>query len=847
MFSSNKNKITTINKNKFIQCKETFNPDYLNHIVENFEDFKNQLRWRERYDEIDPFKIIKKYLHRSRNGLVRVNYKQNNGRGRFCAMGSMSLQVIPREIRQTICRDYYIDVDMCNAHPIILQWLCKKNGFECKQLTKYINNRDKLLNEILLDGVYNRDTSKQVYLALTNGGVKDFYKTDEIQKIRNNPSLMSKNNLNKYKIELERLHQLFAQLNPIDFKKAKDKRIDANKDYNHEAGFMNTLLCDMENTILQEMYNYFGTPEDCVLCFDGIMLRNDKKYDILGCEKHIIKKYDMALFKLSQKEMGEAMILPPKDKIPKYIDMKLDYYTDFRNLVKEDEIYEEWLEEWANNSLKLIEGDGKSYFITRNKRVVIFSDKTQEIRDEWKPVKIENIEKNLSVKIKTKNIYYDYNFHQKYKGLKKKEKEELKISKEDINKLVNMYSYTTLGMGNPRLGEGYLSYLMEERAIGSYNSTDFYPLLQRQEKLPLVDTFNLFTKFPFENQEIKEEMLFEDSLFYKHLQNDFFNKNAGELKHFLDHIADIIQDPARIKGTSHLFYSPQGCGKGLLGKFMSKMLGVSNVISIINTDTYFDKNFNSDIGNKLLKIFEEVSEKGSAFKNHNRLKGEQTSDTERIEPKGIDPYYNRHCARFWYFTNNENSLYIENDDRRTTLHSINSDHQNNYEYFKPIWAEISNAEFLKNAFEYFATRTYEEKTVMNAFTTQYKKDQKDANLPNGIKFILDYVKKELPEIKNKDIKITSEILKTKYKSYCEDLGIKYHITTLNTQIKKIGIYEPKQCIFKNDDDTKKKKFCYIINTHKLQETLRLFLQDDKYQLYKEDDIEEYDEDDVIDK
>jgi hypothetical protein len=56
---------------------------------------------------------------------------------------------------------------------------------------------------------------------------------------------------------------------------------------------------------------------------------------------------------------------------------------------------------------------------------------------------------------------------------------------------------------------------------------------------------------------------------------------------------------------------------------------------------------------------------------------------------------------------------------------------------------IKLAEFLNNAFEYFATRKYDEKNVMNAYTTQYKKEQKDANLPNGIKFILDYVNKEL--------------------------------------------------------------------------------------------------------
>ena len=108
------------------------------------------------------------------------------------------------------------------------------------------------------------------------------------------------------------------------------------------------------------------------------------------------------------------------------------------------------------------------------------------------------------------------------------------------------------------------------------------------------------------------------------------------------------------------------------------------------------------------------------------------SETERIEPKGIDPYYNRHCARFWYFTNNENSLYIENDDRRHTLHKISTKHRQNFEYFKPIWEEIKDVEFLKNAFEYFATREYDEKNVMKSYTTQYKKEQKDANLPNGM-------------------------------------------------------------------------------------------------------------------
>ena len=130
---------------------------------------------------------------------------------------------------------------------------------------------------------------------------------------------------------------------------------------------------------------------------------------------------------------------------------------------------------------------------------------------------------------------------------------------------------------------------------------------------------------------------------------------------------------------------------------------------------------------------------------------------------------------------------------------------------------------------------------MNSYTTQYKKEQKDVNLPNGIKFILDFVNKEFDKIEDKDIKITSEILKDKYKLYCADIGIKYHINTLNTQIRKIGIPEPKQVNFKGENGISKKKFCYKINSWKLQEEMRRFLQDDNYLLNKNDDnIEECD-------
>ena len=836
-----------MSQTKYITSQELFNADVLQYIINNYDKFKDE-KWdgeERRATVIDPLILSRKFLKRSRNGKIPVSYRQNGGKGRYCAVGSVSLQNMPKSIRHSIAKYFYVDIDMVNAHPIILLHMCKYKGFSCSSLEYYINNREECLKEITFNGVYDREQAKNVYLSLTNGGCSSFYKVDKKTE-----------HLIKYKEELEKIHKLFSSTNNDEFQKVKEKRIQKNKTFNHEAGYMNTLLCDMENSILMDMFEYFGSPDNSVFCFDGLMLPcckdNDPKnygtitYNIEGCNAYIREKYQMPLFEVCIKDMDKGYNYFLLNDVPKYITPELDYYVHFKKLVNDEGVYQEWVDEWIENSLKFIENEGKVFYITRNKRITTFSDKTQEIRDNWTPIRPEDIYNAIGkVTCKIINEKYDYNFSNKFMRMEKKEQKkyilEHNLSNSDIEDLTKKYKYDTL-YSKCSKDRGYLNYLIDNRKIETYTNTDFFPLLKRMDNPQLDGVFNIFTQFPYEDIDIEPSLNFENSLLYKHLQNDFFNNDEGELNHFLDHIADIIQDPAQIKGVSHLFYSRQGCGKGMLLKFITKLLGTGNVIPIVNTDQYFDKNFNSDTSNKLLKVFEEVSEKGSAFKNHNRLKGEQTAESERIEPKGIDPYYNRHCSRFWYFTNNKNSLYIESDDRRNTLHEISDEHQDNYEYFKPIWNEIKDPVFLKSAFEYFCERKYEEKNVMNAYTTNYKKEQKDANLPNGIKFLLNFVKRKFEKIEDKKIKITTNAVKEIYKKYCEDTGQKYNISTLNTQIRKVGIEKPKPYNVKIEGESVK-KFCYVINTYKLQEEMRRFLRDTEFKLNTSSDIIEDDDED----
>ena len=811
-------------KNQYLTSTELFNRDYLSYIITHYEEMKD-FEWKNKM--LNPMVICKKYLNRSRHNKCFVRYKQNGGVGRFCAMGSVSLQNLPKKIRHTISNEFYIDIDMCNAHPIILLYMCKSNNFNCKYLEYYVNNRDTLLKSLTFEGKPNMDKSKKVYLSFTNGG-KCYYGVDK-------PT----DHLEGYIEEMKTLHTLFAGLNYEDFNNNKKKRIEVNKNDNHEASYMNKLLCDMENKILMKMYEYFHKPDNVVFCFDGLMLPKDRDYDIDGCTNFIRKEFNMPLFKLAVKKMDKVYKIP-KGVVCKNKQPSLDYYPDFKNLITTDEgktgMYKEWVDEWIDNSIKIIENKGKVFFLTRNKEITTFADKTTEIRDLWKPVKKCDLFESLNVSCNIYNENYDAGFAEMWHNSDTKGKKSIKndtgLSVKEINKLIDLYTHEFL-CSNKHPESSYLHDVLLNRSVITYNKIDFYPMLKRNKNNPeLVGVFNTFTEYPYENDMKYEPLDFTQSLLYKHLQNDFFNNNKDELNHFLDHVADIIQDPSQIKGMSHLFYSKQGCGKGMLFEFMEKLLGSSNVISIVNTDTYFDKSFNLSTTNKLLKVFEEVSEKGSAYKNHDRLKGEQTNKLERVEPKGIDAYENRHVARYWYFTNNENSLYIEADDRRTTLHKISDEHQNNYEYFKPIWAEIKDSNFLKSAFEFFCDRKYDNKNVINSYCTSYKKEQKNVNLGNGVKFMLHFISKYFKVIEDRDWRVTTGYFKEKYKKYCEDMGGKYNISGLNTQIKKIGIVKPKQYRFVDKiygGDTIW-KYCYTINTFKLQNDMREYLQDDTFEL-----------------
>lgn len=63
--------------------------------------------------------------------------------------GLNSLETLERECRGTLCRDYYYDIDIVNAHPVLLVQLAKrKYNKDLPEVEKYVDDRDTYLTQI---------------------------------------------------------------------------------------------------------------------------------------------------------------------------------------------------------------------------------------------------------------------------------------------------------------------------------------------------------------------------------------------------------------------------------------------------------------------------------------------------------------------------------------------------------------------------------------------------------------------------------------------------------------------------------------------------------------------------
>ena len=204
-------------------------------------------------------------------GRKRVVYKQKHKhKDRYYALGSC-LTYLKKEIRNSIMPKNIKDVDMINAHPVILLNLCQKNNINCNILKNYVENRDLILESFGDD----RKVVKEMFLTILNGGFKNIYSDNN--RINNYLKLFEKEIL-----EIQKYYYLY------------DKRY-FETGYNYLGKNLSRIILDIENQILQVMINYFCLKKVKIftLEYDGLKIYSNKKskhFSINDLEKIILEK-----------------------------------------------------------------------------------------------------------------------------------------------------------------------------------------------------------------------------------------------------------------------------------------------------------------------------------------------------------------------------------------------------------------------------------------------------------------------------------------------------------------------------------------------------------------------------
>jgi len=332
--------------------------------------------------------------------------------------------------------------------------------------------------------------------------------------------------------------------------------------------------------------------------------------------------------------------------------------------------------------------------------------------------------------------------------------------------------------------ESFISKWLTDPNMKTYNYIDFLPIQEVPDGV--YNTFKGFevSKLESNNTDIKE------SLIYKHLQNLCGNDEAV-FNYVLMVLSRKVKNPSKLTNTALIFKSSQGAGKDtFFNWFGNDILGSEYYFNDTNPQLLFG-HFNPDMANKIICVINETSYK-ETLELVEKIKGAITSPTNQINQKGTKIYKNKNHITYIFFTNNDNPIKIDVNDRRYLAIKCNDDICNNNEYFTKLIEEMKSKKYNKAFYDFLISLESDDYDFTNNRPeTEFNKDLKENNIPIIATF-LEYL------IFKKDNK-EEELFKAQtfynlYSDYLEANRIKIEVsnTLFAIQLKKYKSIEKKR-------------------------------------------------------
>jgi hypothetical protein len=691
-----------------------------------------------------------KYYNKiNNNGYAEIKYCKTNDMedwGRVFPMNSIGLYSIRRQLRHTLAKNYYVDIDVKNCHPEVLLQLCNKKGVEPKYLKYYANKRDKifdLLYKLYLNHIESksekRDKAKQLFIRLLYFGTFENWLKDEDLELINineydeddinyNDIIKLHSFIDGFTKELNKIGKEIIKANPdleklVENKKAKR---DEELSYNKKGSIVSYYLQEYENQILECIYKYLVSKKiinqnmpDVVLCADGLMIPKDKY------NKELLNELQNEIYN----ELNFTLSLLDKD-------MDEDYLDIIDKSIIDNRFYKFY------DSVKLkFEED---HFKIMNP--ILFAEETKNGLILRKKGDFSTAYENIN--------YIDIKFNDKGEFEEKQKK--------------------------------FINYWFLDEDIRTYKRIDFLPKMTNKEEEKVYNTFNGFNVekkiIDLSDCDIK----FEDTKIYEHIKN-LCGNDIKTTNYLIKTLAMKVQKPYKIMGTSIIFKSVEGCGKDSFFNFFgNKILGNRYYLNEDKIDLIFGR-FNKLIENKLLVCINETS--GSdTFTRMNCIKNAITREINVIEMKGIEGYENKNCILYIFFTNNEVVMKIDGNERRFICIECDSSIATDKDYFDALYKEFENDIYAKLFYDYLMNVDLSSfDFIKDRPETNFYKTLKQHSMPIFLKFIEEQYIKYGNKLK---IKLYDDLY-NKFNYYLQNGNIKYETNKikLGMEIKKYDFIE----------------------------------------------------------
>jgi hypothetical protein len=700
---------------------EKFNQHKLKYVIEN----KDKFDFRVTDPSYDPIKQMKKYLDRSRDGSVVVDYHQAHGRafGRWFANEGCSLQNLSREIRHTIAQRGYIDIDIVNCHPVLLVQICKANGIDCEDIEDFVNDREKYIQEVIdKNPSMTREDVKTTFLSLLNGGQKAY------KNIENKTRF-----LKQFRRQTEDILEEVKDKFPDEYKFREDL-----KDSNISGSTLNAILCQAENeclmVILEELRDNNLVDNNAVLCFDGLMIpvpdTEDTNLNLTEIEQCVKRKttanYDI---KLKIKPMDKGYEIP--EDIPLYSVIKafdpddpftwLDFVHKYhgQTFTSDEHLLESTIKD-LNRIYAWVEGS-----TTNHVRKTDTSDNLFDIIDGRGRIS-KLFFKVADDKGKVKKITFD--------------------------------QYIT-------------DFLLN---IKTYQSIDFDPSMKNSRM------FNLWTGYKatltdFDTIEPLQRIL-------KHIREVYCSDSEEVYEYFLDLLYMMFKVPEKSLGVAvFLFSRTQGTGKNTFIDFLRDcVVGNQMTYECAGLDSLISKH-NSMMKNKKLVVVDEIASSAETWhSNFDKMKTLITSENIVINPKGVNQFIVKNLATYFFLSNNPDAIRLESTDRRYLCLEVSNKYVGNTAYFNSL-RDTFTQENGNIFYSWLLKRGDDTSRVINIRkipVTQFKKDIIHQSASSSTLF-LDYLKENRDELKDdefsgvdEDYIISATRVYELYESWCKSNGEK---------------------------------------------------------------------------